>query len=238
MKLSNIVFAGGLLAGMVFGGNTARADFDPPSGSAVVNWHPETSFIHGTGCNGSVGPNQDAWIIANGQDLSLVFSAMGIALPGGGTVNDLSQQKSCAVRIPVEIARGFYIGELTQTITVGVTKSDNVDIDGAAQSTFFGLPITSAHVHAAKGPGTEMNFAQLSATVADQFSVVSNPFFCPIQHPGSPPPAGLKGLFKSNLAVSGVRGTKDDNLLVSVDSFDLRWDILASIRTCPLTPTP
>jgi len=229
---------------MVFGGSSARADFEAPAAGSPVNWKvsdpndPQHSLVimQGSGChwNGKQDDvNQDAWAIANGADLSVVFSSFYLDLPGipAGTVagdHSLSGRKNCSIRIPVEIARGYYIGELTQTLTVGATKSDDVDIDGVARTTFFGLPVTQAHVHAAPGVGTAFNSAQLTATVKDKFLVTSNAFFCPASG------VGLNGIYTSNLAVSGVRTSDKDNLLVGIDALDVRWDVLLAITQCPL----
>src|SRR5258706_15386643 len=106
MNLSRIVLAGGLLAGMVVGGSSAKADvIDAPAATPPVTWHTGTSaVIHGSGCNGTEGSaTQDAWAIANGSDLSIIFTNMGVELPGipVGTVEGdhaLSGRKNCSIR--------------------------------------------------------------------------------------------------------------------------------------------
>jgi hypothetical protein len=214
---------------MVFGGNAARADFDAPAGSQIA-WQTSGAgtIIHGTGCDGTEGAvTQDTWAIASGNDLSIVFTGLSISLPGNGSVPDLAQNKGCSVRLPVKIARGFYIGELSQTLTVGATKSDNVDIDGYARSTFFGLPASEARVHAFSGAGSALNFSALTATVKNKYLVTA---FCKKNPDGTF--KDLSGIYTSNLAISGARATSQDNLLVGIDALDVSWDIKASLLVC------
>src|SRR5262245_22833019 len=101
-------------------GDPAAFDAVPP-----VTWKTDTAVVQGTGCNGlstgSVTSPQDAWVIANGADVSIVFTKMTIDLPGAGADTSLALRKNCAVRIPVSVVRGFYIGELEQTLGAGVS---------------------------------------------------------------------------------------------------------------------
>jgi hypothetical protein len=214
---------------MICGGGSARADFEAPAG-AQITWQTSGpgTIIHGSGCDGTEGSlTQDTWAISSGNDLSIVFTGLAISLPGNGSVPDLAQNKGCSVRLPVKVARGFYIGQLTQTLTVGATKSDNVDIDGYARSTFFGLPASEARVHAFAGPDSAFNFSALTATVNNKYLVTS---FCKKNPDGTF--RDLSGIYTSNLAVSGTRGSKQDNLLVGIDALDVSWDIKASLLVC------
>jgi hypothetical protein len=194
-----------------------------------VTWRTDGpgSIIQGSGCNGTAGPNQDAWAIAAGQDVAIVLTRMTIELPGNGPDAVLAQRRQCSVRLPVTIAAGYYLSSLAQTMIVGATKSDNVDIDGAARSTFFNLPLSSPRIHAPAGPGTAINSSQLSASVEDLFPASS--FFC---RPGSDA-EDVSGFFSSNIAVSGTRATSADDLLVSTDALDVRWDVATTVSACP-----
>jgi len=210
--------------------DTISADHAALEGGSPITWRTLSAFLQGTGCHGTANPptipNEDAWAIAAGADVSMVFTRMTIDLPGNGADPSLAQRKNCSIRIPVTIARGFYVGQVTQTLSVGATKSDNVDIDGGARSTFFNLPLTSPHPHAFAGPGTAFNNGQLSAAMHDLFGPFS---FCNV--PGSN--AIISGLFQSNLVVSGVRATSAENLIIGIDALDVRYDVQTQWFHCP-----
>src|SRR4051812_49172499 len=92
--------------------------------------------IAGSGCQKDV----DAFATENGDDLAMVFPVFGVTLPGGSS-SHLADRKNCAVRIPAEIGKGYYIGRLTQRVSYGVTKSKNATGSVATRSSFFGFNV-------------------------------------------------------------------------------------------------
>ncbi len=227
---NQFLIACGLIAGVVAGGSSARAAGPiAPSATQPVIWHAEQAVLAGTGCRGGVaaGTTPDSWAIANGQDLSIVFTNLQVNLPGNGTVGDFAGRSQCSVRVPVEIVRGFYVGDLEQTITIGVTKSDNANLSGAATSTFFNLPVSSPSIQVPSGPGTALNFAELSATSHDALRVSA---FCKSFTPGQ---NTIPGLYRSNVAVSAQRDSAADDAIIGADAVDVRWDIQTRWFVCP-----
>lgn len=185
----------------------------------TVNWKTSNALIAGDSCRKDV----DTFTIANGNDVSVVFTRLSVSLDEG---NKLSARSQCTVRIPVDIVRGFYIGELTQTLTLGATKSDNASVSAGTRSTFFNIPVTSLNILAPSGHNTSLNHALLSDTRRDRLAVAS---FCNSWHGNNT----LSGMFASNIAVAAERANAWEHALIGIDSIDVRWDILTGLFRCP-----
>jgi hypothetical protein len=187
-----------------------------------VTWELNKPYvIAGTGCQNNV----DAFAAANGDDLSIVFTNLGINLPGDGFSSQLADMKSCLVRIPASIAKGLYIGQLTQTFTYGVTKSANTHAAVATHSTFFGFPVSPLPFALPQGLAEDNPL--LTQTRTDNF-LVNTPWWAGWCNPNR----SLEGLYQASIAVAGQRADLHENLIVFVDGLDLKYEVLASLFTC------
>ncbi len=189
----------------------------------AVQWQLNSNnfVIAGSGCQKDV----DAFAATNGNDLAIVFTNLGVNLPGSGSTNQLADRKNCAVRIPASIARGVYIGKLTQQFTYGVTKTAGSNASVATRSTFFGFNV-SPYAWSV-GQGEEVNEPLLTQRRDDNF-LVNTPWYQGWCSPNRP----LEGLYQANIAVSGQRNNKFEDLIVFVDGLDLKYEVLASFYTC------
>jgi hypothetical protein len=185
----------------------------------AVVWDVNDAILGGTGCS-----LQDTAVLASGNDLSIIFSNLGVSLPGGST-NQLSDRRNCAVRVPTQIAKGVYIGQLTQTLTYGITKTAWSEGTASTRSTFFGFDVSPYSVTFPKGSVFD---------VAEQVSSRHDTFFvnAPWQQGWCSPYRPLKGLYGANMAVSGTRDTNMEDLIMFVDGLDLRFDVLVALYTC------
>ncbi len=192
----------------------ARADVP-----AVV-WDVNDAILGGTGCS-----LNDTAILASGNDLSLIFSNLGVNLPGNGATNELSARANCALRVPTQIAKGLYIGQLTQTLTYGITKTARSQGQASTMSTFFGFNVSPYAVTFPEG--SVYNVAEQVTSQQNTFAVNT-----PWQEGWCSPYRPLAGLYGANIAVSGTRNTDMEDLIMFVDGLDLRWDILLALYTC------
>ena len=128
---------------------------------------PQT-IIAGTGCQKDV----DAFASANGNDVAVVFTRLGVDLPGGGSPA-LADRKNCAVRIPAMIAPGYYIGTLTQRLSYGVIKTAGSSGSVATRSSFFGFNVSPYTVNLPFGYAA--NQPLLTNQREDQFLVRTRP---------------------------------------------------------------
>jgi hypothetical protein len=188
-----------------------------------VRWNANAAILAGSGCQKDV----DSFVIANGNDLAVIFTNLGFSLPGGsGAV--LADRKNCSLRVPATIAKGLYIGELTQQVTYGVTKTPGARGAVATRSTFFGFPVSPYTVQIPYGQNINEPF--LTNTRRDRFLVdtTRNSWWsrwCAFQR--SP-----QGLYQANLAVSGQRDSDFEDLIMFVDGLDLKYEVKSALMFC------
>lgn len=188
-----------------------------------VRWDEGRAIVAGTGCRKDV----DSWVIANGNDLSVIFSNLGFSLPGGSSAA-LAARKNCSVRVPATIAKGLYIGELTQQVTYGITKTAGSQGSVATRSTFFGFPVSPYTVRVPYGRALNEPF--LVNNRKDRFLVDTRSGswwsrWCAFQR--SP-----QGLYQANFAVSGQRDSDYEDLIMFVDGLDLKYEVIAALQFC------
>lgn len=189
-----------------------------------VQWDADRAILAGQGCVKDV----DAFITENGNDLSIVFTRLGIDLPGGGS-RVLAARSSCIARVPATIAPGLYIGKLTQSISYGVTKTARTVGSVATKSTFFGFNVSP---HTVTLPyGRQMNNPLLQEQRQDLFSVQTTPSWYQGWCSRTRAP---KGLYQANLAVSGQKDSAADDLIMFVDGLDLKYEVVAGLVKCQL----
>ena len=183
-----------------------------------------STIIAGTGCQKDV----DAFASANGNDMAVVFTRFGVDLPGGGGPL-LADRKNCSVRVPVTIAPGVYIGELTQRISYGVIKTARANGRLATQSSFYGIKVSPYVVDLPYGYA--VNQPLLTQQRVDKFLVQTSPdWFRGFCSPNRAP----RGLYQANLIVQGQKSTAREDLVMFVDGLDLKYEVGASLVRCQL----
>lgn len=195
-------------------------------GQQSVQWdvNSPSTIIAGTGCQKDV----DAFASANGNDLAVVFTRLGVDLPGGGS-SVLAERKNCVVRVPATIAPGIYIGRLTQRLSYGVTKTAGSTVSLATRSTFFGFGVSP---HTVNLPyGSSVNQPLLTTQRIDDFAVRTTPsWYSGWCSPNRAP----RGLYQANIAVSGQKSNMNEDLIAFVDGLDLKYEVQASLVRCQL----
>lgn len=191
-----------------------------------VEWdvNSPSTIIAGSGCQKDV----DAFASSNGNDLAVVFTRLGVDLPGGAS-RTLADRKNCTVRVPAKIAPGIYIGSLTQRISYGVTKTANTSGSVATRSTFFGFNVSPYTVNLPYG--TAINQPLLTQQRVDQFSVRTSPDWFRGWCSANRSP---RGLYQANIAVSGQKGSAMEDLIMFVDGLDLKYEVGAALVRCQL----
>jgi hypothetical protein len=192
--------------------------------SVVWDIHSPSTIIAGSGCQKDV----DAFASTNGNDLAIVFTRLGVDLPGGGSPT-LADRKNCTVRVPATVAPGVYIGQLTQRISYGITKTAGATGSVATRSTFFGFNVSP---HTVNIPyGYSVNEPLLTNARVDNFSVRTTPsWYSGWCSPNRAP----RGLYQANFAVSGQKRNSREDLIMFVDGLDLKYEVVASLIRCQL----
>ena len=192
--------------------------------SVVWDVNSPSTIIAGSGCQKDV----DAFASTNGNDLAIVFTRLGVDLPGGGSPV-LADRKNCTVRVPATVAPGIYIGQLTQRISYGVTKTSGATGSVATRSTFFGNDVSP---HSINLPyGYAVNEPLRVASRVDNFSVRTTPTWYSSWCSRSRAP---RGLYQANFAVSGQKRSSREDLIMFVDGLDLKYEVVASLVRCQL----
>jgi hypothetical protein len=196
---------------------SAKADDSAP----IVQWDPSSpagALIAGSGCK----MNVDAWAFANGSDLTIVFTNLGIDLSDDIRLAD---RKACAVRIPVTIPSGTYIDSLSQSLYYGVQKSAGTSVALAARSTFMGFPVSPFTVSLPRG--LEIDDEYTSQSRDDHYGPDSSwgHGFCSTSRPTS-------GLYQANLAVSGMRDDAWEYAQAFIYGTDMRYELSATLSYC------
>jgi hypothetical protein len=187
-----------------------------------ARWKIEGLVANGNGCQ--LGDNMAA-IIA-GDEIQLVFWNMGIYLPANSGL-PLAQRKACSVAIAAEIASGFYVKGLKQKLRFGGMKSLNASAAIAAQGSFFGLPLKPLSVVLESGSvfneisaiiETENNFDARMADAAPWCVLGANP----------------NGLLSTRVVTQGLRESDADDLLLSSQMYDLKYNATLLWEACPV----
>lgn len=189
-----------------------------------VQWDAEHAVMAGQGCQKDI----DSFVTQNGNDLSIVFTNLGVNLPGGAS-RTLAARTSCVARVPATIAPGLYIGELSQQISFGVTKTSRTVGSVATRSTFFGFNVSPYTVDLPYG--RSINNPLLIQQRKDQFSVQTNASWYQGWCSRSRAP---KGLYQANIAVSGQKDNANEDLIMFVDGLDLKYEVVAGLVKCQL----
>ncbi len=190
--------------------------------SGVVRWHPSDSatILAGSGCT----KNVDAFAFANGNDVAIVFTALGINLPAHST-RQLADRKSCAVRIPVDVPANRFVDSLEHEFSFGVYKSEGAAVAVSARASLLGFSATAATYSFPRGVATDDWYYSYGHTDAFDASSPWQRGFCSSSR-------GESGFYALNLAVSGTRDDASEDLVAFVDGFDLRYDLHAHLRGC------
>jgi hypothetical protein len=187
----------------------------------TVQWDADSAVLAGNGCQKDV----DAFVIENGNDLAIVFSSLGVDLPGNQS-RTLAGRKTCLARVKATVAQGRYIAKLTQRLSFGVTKTARTRGSIAVNSTFFGFRVP---IHTVDVPyGQSINNPLMQRDRQDYFSVNTTrswyDSWCRARSP--------QGLYSAQLAVSGQKDNAAEDLIMFADGLDLRFELVAGLQTC------
>lgn len=193
--------------------------------AAEISWRADQAIAIGSGCNSRDGTRPaDTFFLANGSDVAVVFSGLGVYLPGGSGM-PLAERKNCSVRIPASIAGGYYVGELTQTLSYGITKTAGTRASIATRSSFFNAPASPFSI--SFGLGQSLNQPLQQHTKVDRYLV--NTYGSYIRSWCRNP----VGIFRSDLSISGQRNSDWEDLILQSDSLDVRFEAVAGLVACP-----
>lgn len=184
-----------------------------------VEWDTANAIALGNGCN-SGGPFPDTYFIAAGNEVSVIFSRMGVDLTPGTTAN--TGVTGCLVRVPVTIDGATAVSELDQTMLWGWAKDLGTTGQCTARATFCNLPTTA--ISTTVGPNVE-GVQALEETTAQSFFVW--PPVAPFCQ-GTP----VKCMFQANLGVAARRTLSTQDISIRMYGEDIEYEALAYWSSC------
>jgi len=170
----------------------------------------------------------NTFFVDAGNTLSVLLTDLGVALPSGDMA--LTGRANCRIVVPVQVARGLYLADLTQTVTYGVIKGAGATARVSANSSFFGHPLPVLSRGYGWGPIVNSPLEQISRT--DTFQVNTPAFqtwfrtWCLGRQP--------KGIYNSNLAVGIEKNNMYDEAQLAIDGLDVKFEVRpGALSFCP-----
>jgi hypothetical protein len=188
----------------------------------TVQWDADRATALGNGC-----PRDSYALIAAGNDLTILFSELGVVMPAGGG-SALQEIKNCTIVVPAQVARGVYLADLEQSLNYSVQKTYGSEGRISTQSTFFNNPVSPiVRTHGQfeeQTPARDYNEYRV-----DSF-LVNSPawrFWCGASR-------ALKGNLQTRIRSSGSRTSYDQGIELVANSQDWRFQVTASLQICSL----
>jgi hypothetical protein len=172
----------------------------------------------------------NTFFVDAGNTLSVLLTDLGVALPSGD--QSLTGRANCRIVVPVQVARGLYLADLTQTITFGVVKGSGATARVSANSSFFGysLPLLSRGYN--WGPIVNRPLEQISRTDTFRVNTPSASSWFRTWCFGRQP----KGIYNSNLAVGIEKNNIFDEAQLAIDGLDVKFEVRpGALAFCPAT---
>lgn len=194
-----------------------------PAAASAIEWNTDAAVFAGPGCQKDV----DTFVIASGNDVSVIFSNLGFSLTDG---SGLVGNNLCNLRIPATIQSGLYIADLEQSVLFGVVKSAGSEGTLRNKARFFGISLLSPEINFSRGRSE--NNPQKVERRKDRFSS---------RGPGNgrdwvnawcKRDRMPRGAFDAQIKVQGRRDSAQENLIVFVDGLDLRYDVVSQLQNC------
>ena len=179
-------------------------------------WRPELAVANGSGCRLQNGIG-DPLVVAFGNTVSVLFHQMGVDLPAGGPDPRLADIKNCSVRIPVTIPQGYYLAELTQTLTYGVNKTGGSSGRITTLDSLLDSSVGSLSVSIPRG------------SIQQPALTESKTRYLRIEACGA---SSRSGFYRTDVATSGQRDSTRETFILAAEGTDLHYDILCRTRSC------
>ncbi len=199
---------------------TALAGISVPAyaqdlGGQTIYWDATNAVLGGTGCRKDV----DAFVMEAGNDISIVFSNLGIEL--ADQYAPMQARKSCLARINARVANGYYIGTLTQNVSFGVVKTLNSEATIGVRSNFGGYNLQPLNV--VFGRNRRASGEIQTASRQDDF-IVQGRGYCGRKFPVS---------YQAQLTAAASRASMQDSVISQIDGLDVRFEATAGLFMCP-----
>ena len=185
------------------------------------NYNGQASAL-GSGCQRSPGQSGDTEFISAGNEVSVVFSRLGVELTGSGDTSKV-QKKTCRVILPTKVRSGSYLASLEQTLTYGYERTNGTEGKVQVTSTFYDQTASTIERNIPTAGFNVYSAPSIQARGVSYWRV--NPQWCARRD--------YLGNFKANLTVNGYRSSVSNDIVIQIDGHDIRFDALGRPALCP-----
>lgn len=202
------------LAGIVFASSAWASD--------IIQWNYNgQARALGSGCMKKPGRAGDTEFITAGNEVSVIFSRLGVELSGNG--GRRAGKKTCRMAIPTKVRSGYYIGKLSQTITYGYERNSGTEGKIVVATSFYNQRAGKI-VRKIPTPGLDQWSEPFAEAKFKSYWRV-RPNWCLRRD--------YKGNFKANLAVNGYRRSTSRDIIIQIDGHDIRFEAFGKPLLCP-----
>jgi hypothetical protein len=191
----------------------------PAFAQQVIEWDDMRATANGSGCS-----KWDTAFIAAGNQITAIFSTLGVDL--SGTWDDrIAEKKTCTIVVPATIKKGWYIGSLKQTIFYGYTRTGGTRGMVSLQGRFFNYYIGGIKKWIPT-PGQDPYYAPyVEAAAPEQYFGILDPSFCSS-------PDDYEGNYLAILTVLGQRKDTNEDIVVQIDGEDIKFEAMGTPSLC------
>lgn len=194
---------------------------------ADVTWLASQASAGGNGCrlrpDSTSGAN--TFVIENGNDVSVLFTGLGINLPAGSG-GGMRAQRTCVLNIPAQLAPMRYFADVTQVLSYGLTKSAAAQASFSLKGHFFNTPLAGIELFYASG--SSVNEPLLVAQRRNSFPRSGHPLPRNLCNRSQP----VVGNYHAQIRVDGQRASRDDDLILYGDALDIRFELDLNVSAC------
>lgn len=207
-----------------------------------IAWHPERLTASGSGCKFSNSPNrqQDAWVVTAGEEVSIVYSALGSVFRGrrNGVL-----ASTCNLFLPADISPGYFVSQVEQKFIYGISKQVGVEATINAVSNF--ARVTPNGMTRASDLNKTLATASIVFPMAQEINIaVGESAMVPIRVRNDGDALGVYArfcarkrpkemVFHSVMRILLRRQSQDAAVVVAIDGQDLKFTMRNRVVPCP-----
>ena len=177
------------------------------------NYNGKANAI-GSGCS-----IEDTFFISAGDEVSVIFSNLGIELDGPQE-RKLESRKFCRIKVPALIKKGYYLSGLNSSLIYGLVRSEGTEAQINMQYHFLGTKYLRKKEHG-KNPRESRNIPL--AEIRDRRRI-RNPKRCSGRD--------FRSVLSARASIVAKRKNTEEGIVIHLDGLSLRLDALATMVSC------
>ena len=187
--------------------------------TGLAQQHIEWNIGDGATARGSACSNQDTAFIQAGNEISVIFSRLGVALTGEAGGRKVVR-KQCTLAIPARVAANRYLGQLDECLVWGYVQNGNSQGWVRVFSTFMGTRQSIRRRVDRRSRSRQEPYLEAASS-----RNIAHGRFCN----GRPTMAH----YRARIDMSARRDSKRDDIVLQIDGLDIKLQISGATKSCP-----